>query len=99
MKSKEKLSSLALECEEIVKRVENFYEALKKVWMQENKPFGFEVQTVRIGAVIQRMKDCKNLIDAYLHGDLDKIEELEEIPLPHPEYNTNYLTLFSAGTI
>ena len=57
------------------------------------------MQTVRIGAVTQRMKDCKNLIEAYLLGTLEKIEELEEKPLSHPEYDTQYLTLFSAGTL
>ncbi len=98
-KDKAALSSLALECDEIIRRIELFYESLKKVWMKENKAFGFEVQTVRIGAVIQRMKDCKDLIVRYFSGEIDQIEELETQPLPHPEYNTNYLTLFSAGCI
>lgn len=96
---KRELTTFAEECVEIVKRVEAFYEKLKTLWYKENKPFGFEVQTARIGAVIQRMKDCKTRIDDYAFGRIDKIEELEETPLPHPEYDTQYLTLFSAGTL
>ena len=49
------LYGCAQECVEMVVRTESFYESLKTLWHTENKPFGFEVQTVRIGAVLQRL--------------------------------------------
>ncbi|MBQ8320150.1 MAG: beta-N-acetylhexosaminidase [Clostridia bacterium] len=98
-KSEEVLRTCAKECQEIVLRTEDFYESLKTLWHIENKPFGFEVQTLRIGAVLQRMKDCKIRIEEYLEGRAASIPELEEEPLPHPEYDAQYLTLFSAGKV
>ena len=87
------------ECDEIINRIEKFYQKLKIMWHKENKSFGFEVQTVRIGGVIQRLKDCKERISDYLSGVVDSIEELTQDTLSHPEYDTQYFTLMSAGTI
>lgn len=96
---KDALHVCAQECGEMVVRTEAFYESLKTLWYKENKPFGFEVQTVRIGAVLQRLKDCKTRIEEYLAGKAATIPELCETPLPHPEYDAQYLTLLSAGKI
>ena len=46
--------------------------------MTEKKPFGFEVQDIRLGGVIQRLKHCKKTIEKYLAGEIDKIDELEQ---------------------
>ena len=87
------------ECEEIIRRVDEFYKTYKALWFKENKPFGFEVQTARIGALKQRMTDCKERLLDYISGRVDKIDELEETPLPRCENNMQYSTLFTAGSI
>lgn len=66
----------------LIKQVEQFRDCLEKQWMTENKPFGFEVQDIRIGGLIQRLKSAKNRIGAYLNGRIDRIAELEEERLP-----------------
>ncbi|MGN1023091.1 MAG: hypothetical protein ACI4OJ_06325, partial [Lachnospiraceae bacterium] len=64
-------------------RMKAFYEALKAQWMTENKPFGFEVQTIRLGGLSQRIRDTEGLLQDYLAGRIDRIEELGEELLPY----------------
>ena len=42
----------------LIERIEIFYQAFRKQWFAENKPFGFEVQDMRLGGLIQRTKSC-----------------------------------------
>ena len=98
-KNIEMLKQLSNECIIIAERAQDFYQKLKYLWYKENKPFGFEIQTMRLSHVVQRMKDCKERIDDFLSGKITSIEELEQKPLPHPEYDTSYNSLFSAGRI
>ncbi|MCR5556523.1 MAG: beta-N-acetylhexosaminidase [Butyrivibrio sp.] len=83
---------------ELVLRLDAFYEAFKKQWMCENKSFGFEVQTIRLGGLKQRLLDIQSYLKDYLSGKLQSIEELETKALPvgyalygpgddSPEYN------------
>ncbi len=58
--------------------IESFYEVYQKQWMKENKPCGFEIQDVRLGGLLMRIKHCKKRLLAYLSGELTRIEELEE---------------------
>ncbi len=87
------------ECNEIVLRIEAFYEKFQMLWEKENKPFGMEWHTLRLGGVMQRIKDCKRRLRFYVDGEIEKIEELEETPLPIGEYDGQYLTLMSAGRV
>lgn len=83
---------------ELIVRLDAFYEAFKEQWMLENKSFGFEVQTIRIGGLKQRLQDIQSYLRDYLGGKLQTIEELETKALPvgyalygasddAPEYN------------
>lgn len=58
--------------------LDGFYRALQKQWMYENKPQGFEVQDIRIGGLIHRIKHCKETLEKYIAGEIDSIPELEE---------------------
>ncbi|MBQ4269597.1 MAG: beta-N-acetylhexosaminidase [Clostridia bacterium] len=93
------LNPFIAECDELIFRIESFYGKFKSLWMKENKPFGFEIQTMRIGGLIQRIKDCKQRFTEYVSGNLEKIEELEQAVLPAPEYDAQYYTLMSAGRL
>lgn len=59
-------------------RIDRFYDAFQEQWLQENKFFGFDVQDLRFGGLIQRVKNCRGRLQAYLDGTLPGIEELEE---------------------
>lgn len=61
----------------LLKRLQEFYIDFKIMWLKERKPFGFEVQDIRIGGVIQRVKYCKDRLNDYRNGLIDQIEELE----------------------
>ncbi|MCR5031360.1 MAG: beta-N-acetylhexosaminidase [Lachnospiraceae bacterium] len=67
---------------ELITRLDAFYQAFRKQWLEEAKPFGFEVQTIRIGGLRQRLVDCIDTLEQYLNGNLQKIEELETKALP-----------------
>ena len=96
---KETLKNIAdNEIPELLIILDSFYEAFRKQWMAESKSFGFEVQTVRIGGLRQRLSDIKRIITDYLSGELSCIEELETKAIPcgyrlhgesvdYPEYN------------
>lgn len=62
----------------ILKKFDLFYQDFKQAWYKEKKTFGFEVQDVRIGGAIQRLKHTKEIINDYLNGKLEKIDELEQ---------------------
>lgn len=62
----------------LVGRIETFYQAFRKQWFSENKPFGFEVQDARLGGLIQRTKSCMERLQAFADGTVDEIAELDE---------------------
>ena len=69
-----------------------FYDAFKTLWFTENKPHGFDVQDIRLGGLLQRIRACKARLKEYLVGKVAKIDELEEELLP-------YKNLESDGTL
>ena len=58
-------------------RVGNFYELFKAQWSRDNKPAGFEIQSVRIGGLMRRLQDCIQRMQAYIRGEVESIPELE----------------------
>lgn len=63
---------------ELLERLNEFYDAFREFWMTEKKPFGFEVQDIRIGGLKQRVAHCKLRLENYLLGKEKSIPELEE---------------------
>ena len=55
-----------------------FFDAFRKTWLIENKPFGLEVQEQRFGGILYRMDICAARLQEYLDGKVDRIDELEE---------------------
>ena len=68
--------------------LEAFYRTFKTVWMKENKPFGFEVQDIRLGGLQFRLRAAKETIAAYVNGESDRIEEFDEPVLDPGEPGT-----------
>lgn len=71
----------------LISRIEDFYSAFRLQWMAENKPHGFEVQDIRIGGLIQRIKNCMERLQDYINGSIASIPELEEELLPYNGQN------------
>ena len=66
----------------LIRQLETFYAAFKAQWYRENKPFGFEVQDVRIGGLIHRVRHCASDLGDLIKGKISSIPELEEYLLP-----------------
>ena len=76
--NKEKLLELAKkDFKVLISRLEKYYESFYKLWISENRTFGFEVQNYRLGGLISRIKHCKKVVEDYCNGNVEKIEELE----------------------
>lgn len=79
---KEKMREVTKDIDKAVQRIAAFIKTLKKQWMTELKPYGFEIQEYRLGGVMERMKGCKERVLAYVNGEVENIPELEETLYP-----------------
>jgi hexosaminidase len=59
-------------------RVSELHQAFREQWMSENKVFGFDVQDIRFGGLLARLKAAQGRINDYLEGKIGSIEELEQ---------------------
>ncbi|MGN1052627.1 MAG: hypothetical protein ACI4SH_04465, partial [Candidatus Scatosoma sp.] len=74
--------------------IEKFYEAFEKQWYSYNKPFGFDVQELRLGGLRLRTESCLKKLRKFAAGKTDKIDELDEDILPFTgEDTTNPIRL------
>lgn len=74
---------------DLICRSKCFRDCMETQWMTENKPFGFEIQDIRIGGLIQRLKTAKRRVEQYLNGELCCIDELENARLPYISEKVN----------
>ena len=72
------LQEIIKDYDRVEERLEVFYKAYRKQWYIENKGFGWEVQDMRLGGLKRRVRHCKERLMAYVAGEVEKIEELEE---------------------
>ena len=72
------LSRLVDEMTALEARLQVFHQSFSTLWHTENKPQGFEVQDARIGGLMRRVATCKQRLQAYLSGELDRLEDLQE---------------------
>lgn len=71
---------------EILECLDETYEAFRKQWYEENKPNGFEIQTIRFGGLKQRLIDTIRIIKDYVDGKADSIDIIEEEQLDFAYY-------------
>lgn len=79
---KETLAAIAAEIPQIVADLDDFLAVFRRQWYRENKTFGFSVQEIRIGGLRARLLSAKDRVEAYLAGEVARIEELEQEILP-----------------
>ena len=75
---RQELQAVSKDLAKAEKLVKSFYKSFNALWYKENKPHGFEVQDVRLGGLMQRLKSCKQRLDGYLSGEIAKLEDLED---------------------
>jgi hexosaminidase len=61
----------------IIEELNQFFKAFERQWEKENKPFGFEVQCIRLGGLEKRLEYVKRQLSGFVSGEKAKIEELE----------------------
>lgn len=66
----------------LLQKLDVFAAAFERQWMKENKPFGFEVQNIRLGGLRSRLEYAGRTLCRYLGGELDTIAELDEKQQP-----------------
>ena len=75
---RKKLPAVIADYDETAVRLEKFIAAFRKMWYTDNKPHGFDVQELRLGGLLLRLKSCRERLQQLLEGKIEKIEELEE---------------------
>lgn len=84
----------------ILPRLEKFYCVYRKQWYTVNKSYGFEIQDIRLGGLMRRIQNCKEILLSYANGEISKIEELEEKLLPMKDtYITSWAEMVSANIV
>ena len=68
--------------EVVINDINSFYDAFKNQWYTENKTYGFEIQDMRLGGLIQRLKNVKDTLLKFCNGEIKEIAELNEECLP-----------------
>lgn len=72
------LKQLAETCRKTARLVSEFCGQSRRLWMEQNKPYGFETQELRLGGLALRLESCAQRVEDYLAGAISCIEELEE---------------------
>lgn len=75
---KETMKHIIEDYDKLFVLIEDFYTAYEKQWMWENKPHGFDIQDIRIGGLLMRVRHNKQRLLQFIKGDIERIEELEE---------------------
>jgi len=93
------LRAAAADMDRIILSLQNFHKAFRTLWFRENKPQGFEVQDIRLGGLMQRLATCRERLEQYLSGEIERIEELEEPVLDVIPAKTQWQSFVSVGNV
>lgn len=77
------LRKCAADIPQLLEYVDELRKCFTVQWDKESKAFGFEKHLMRIGTLKERLIYAKERLDAYVRGDLQKIDELE---VPHQPF-------------
>ncbi len=87
---KTQLDTVIADYKKMIKLTKIFYNDFRNQWYIENKPHGFDIQDIRLGALIGRMQSCLDRLCDYRDGKIKNIPELEEKILPITDKLMNY---------
>lgn len=71
------LKKVADSIPEAEKRLALFISSFRDLWYQDNKPFGFDVQEIRLGGLALRLEEMKRTLADYLSARTSSIPEFE----------------------
>jgi hypothetical protein len=74
---KEELKALLPEYDKAIRLTKNFYLSFRRYWYTDYKLNGMEVQDIRLGGLMTRLWDVKEILSSYIAGERDSIDELE----------------------
>ena len=77
-KDKKALKKCLVDLQKTIKSAKIFYDSFIVQWETENKPFGMEIQEIRLSGFIGRLKRCKKRLQDYISGKISEIPELAE---------------------
>lgn len=101
-KDKDALSVVLTRIQTSITRLDAFMKAYETQWRKECKELGFEVQQIRMHGLKARLQYTAKRLDAYLKGEVDSIEELEETkyfqPLTEGEYRGRLYHMYLANS-
>lgn len=80
------LAKLADTYRETAQRVKTFRDSFRRVYFEDNKPYGWEIHEMRLGGLQARLLDCGERLRAYANGESERIEELDEEILPYNDW-------------
>ena len=81
------MRQLISDYDQCIADTETFLCVFRDNWMTENKPHGFEIQEIRIGGTIQRLRSCRERLAQWCDQDI-----------PVPELAEQALDLQGGGT-
>lgn len=90
-KDYDELKRIVVDCKKVAELMKIFYNNFEKQWMLEHKGHGFDVQDIRVGGMIARVRHCAKRIQQFINGEISKIEELEEPLLDYFGNGTDYV--------
>lgn len=97
------LEAIISDYRETAKRIGVFRNSFRRQWMTLYKPYGWEIQEIRLGGVAARLEDCAERIEEYISGKAESIPELEEEILPYEEWdgllNNSYRRIVSVSEL
>lgn len=67
----------------LIESVQAFRKVFRKQWMLENKSIGFDVMDIRIGGLLCQLETAQTILDEWLEGSRQKVDELEASRLPY----------------
>ena len=67
---------------ELAAAIEAYAAELRREWLKAARPFGLEVQQIRLAGAIARARETALRIDEFLSGSIPTIPELEAAPEP-----------------
>ena len=89
LKDKEDMKHHLNTLQEISRRIEELRKAHRELWLETNKPVGWEILDIRYGGVLSRVDTAIYRLDQWLKNEVDTIAELEETKLPFKGPNGN----------
>lgn len=79
----------------LIKNIDVFIKTFKTIWLKENKTNSFEVHSIRLGGLKERLIFIKDIIQMYLEGKIDSISELEQKELLLDETSSLIMVLYT----